>query len=454
MPIQFSPDQVLSLAPDEGSRKNARALASSPHKWSTLGRSEQAVWGSCQGSGADPYRCQIDLNGPGFKCSCPSRKLPCKHVLGLFLLYASQPEHFEASEPPDWVSTWLARRAEQSERRAAKTENRSGEQEEQAAQERRAAQARRTAEREKKVRAGIADLDTWLCDLLHQGLASAQSQPHAFWENTAGRLVDAQAPGLARMVRDMAGIPASGEGWQGRLLDALSHLYLAMEGYRRIETLPDTVQEDLRSLIGFTIKQEDLLASTPGITDTWLVMGRHTQEENNLRTRRLWLWGTETARSALLLSFAIAGNDFEPGPAPGMVLQGELVFYPSAYPLRAAVRSQQAIGPIGANHLPGCAGFLEATGAYAAALAQHPWIERFPMAVKQVTPFQENGEWGLCDEQRRWVPLARNFLHAWRLMAISGGRPLGVFGEWNGNCLLPLSAWSGRRFAVFPAGLG
>lgn len=34
---------------------------------------EAAVWGLCQGSGKDPYQTQIDLIGPAFRCSCPSR---------------------------------------------------------------------------------------------------------------------------------------------------------------------------------------------------------------------------------------------------------------------------------------------------------------------------------------------------------------------------------------------
>ncbi len=34
---------------------------------------EAAVCGLCQGSGKNPYQTQIDLIGPAFRCSCPSR---------------------------------------------------------------------------------------------------------------------------------------------------------------------------------------------------------------------------------------------------------------------------------------------------------------------------------------------------------------------------------------------
>ena len=46
------------------------------------------VWGECQGSAAAPYRTAVDLSGPAYRCSCPSRKFPCKHALALLLLWS------------------------------------------------------------------------------------------------------------------------------------------------------------------------------------------------------------------------------------------------------------------------------------------------------------------------------------------------------------------------------
>ena len=34
----------------------------------------------------DGAPCVIDSTGPAYKCSCPSRKFPCKHALGLLFL--------------------------------------------------------------------------------------------------------------------------------------------------------------------------------------------------------------------------------------------------------------------------------------------------------------------------------------------------------------------------------
>ena len=78
--------QVTKLAPDDSSVTAARRLTN-PALWSDTGSTEILVWGKCQGSGKSPYQVSVDLAGPAFRCSCPSRKFPCKHALALLLLW-------------------------------------------------------------------------------------------------------------------------------------------------------------------------------------------------------------------------------------------------------------------------------------------------------------------------------------------------------------------------------
>src|SRR5688572_4958152 len=107
-------DQILALAPDPSSAKSGRDL-SVARKWLTLGANAVCVWGTMQGSGKAPYQTSIDLSVPAFKCTCPSRKFPCKHGLGLFLIFVQQPDACTQDQPPPWTSEWLAKRAEKEE---------------------------------------------------------------------------------------------------------------------------------------------------------------------------------------------------------------------------------------------------------------------------------------------------------------------------------------------------
>lgn len=246
----WTTEQILALAPDASSAKNGKALAT-PRKWLSLGKNEQAVWGECQGSGKTPYQAQIDLTETAFRCSCPSRKFPCKHGLGLFLLSSSEPTAFTSNTPPEWVSEWLNTRSQKRAKKSAPA----------APVVNPAAQAKRSQQRYKKVEAGIQDLELWLRDLVRQGLAAVQSQPYSFWDGVAARMVDAQAPGIARQLREMASIPHSGASWQERLLSQLGRLHLLIQGFKHLNTLPAATQADIRSLIGWTQSQEELLAS-------------------------------------------------------------------------------------------------------------------------------------------------------------------------------------------------
>ena len=88
MTVTWTTETVLTLAPDPASAKAGQGLASA-RKWASLGSGEGLIWGECQGSGASPYQTKCDLSGPAFSCSCPSRKFPCKHGLGLMLIWAS-----------------------------------------------------------------------------------------------------------------------------------------------------------------------------------------------------------------------------------------------------------------------------------------------------------------------------------------------------------------------------
>ncbi len=431
-------EQILKLAPDEASAKNGKSLAN-PSKWATLGRQAELLWGECQGSGKEPYKTQIDLSEtpPAFKCTCPSRKFPCKHGLGLLLLTTNANARFSATEPPEWVASWQTARARSAKARSTKQESN------QIVNS--AAQAKRAAERQAKVAAGCQELETWLCDLVRQGLATVQEKPYRFWDDVARRMVDAQAPGLARQVRSLATLRADS------LLERISHLYLLIEGFKHLETLPPALQADLRGAIGWPQKKEDALAEV-GIYDSWLCIGQHEEElEDNLRAKRTWLWGQKSQKTALFLSFALPHTAFDQTILVGMQLEAEIVFYPSAYPLRAEEK-QRFDSPASPFKLIGYPDFTVAVAAYVAALAHNPWLRTFPMLLQQVIPWQKDDLWFALDSQKQIIPLKiASDLNGWQMLALSGGHPVTLFGEWDGEQLLPLSVWAKDSFAELKA---
>ena len=432
----WTPDRVIALAPDAGSASAGQALATLK-KWVNVGRSERAIWGLCQGSGKDPYRTRIDLFEPAFKCSCPSRKFPCKHGLGLLLLYAKVATSFKALEEPGWVAEWIAGRSERAEK---KVERAKAVAEQPVDVE---AQAKRAAQREARVRDGMAGCRVWLEDLMRRGLAAAQGESSATWDRMAARMVDAQAPGLAAFVRRLPELLASGSGWDTRTLDHLGRLHLLLRAGERLADLPPDLAGDVQTMLGWNKAKEEVIGG-PSVADRWVGLGQIVEEEERLRVRRTWLVGRNTGRRALVLDFAAGLTPLDASITAGAEFDGELAFYPSGLPLRALVKSRASSGPLDAQ-LAGAADATIDAGLqrYAAALAANPWTARWPLVLTGVRLVQENENWFLTDSQDSALPLKDSFvagLQLWRLLSVSGGGEITVLAEWDGFSALPLSA--------------
>ncbi len=195
------------------------------------------------------------------------------------------------------MSEWLATRTERTIRRAERQEKAKSDEDDSAAQQRRA------AARESRVAAGLAELDRWLYDQLRAGLADLQSRAPGAFDTMAARMVDAQAPGVARMLRDASSIAVSGDGWQSLLLDRLARIHLLIQAYRRLAELAPETQADVRASLGFTQTQEEVLVGGV-IRDRWVVVGQIVEEEGHLMVQRSWLWGLQSGRPALVLAFS------------------------------------------------------------------------------------------------------------------------------------------------------
>ncbi|HAX86247.1 MAG TPA: hypothetical protein DCY91_08235 [Cyanobacteria bacterium UBA11370] len=437
MAIAWTTEEILALAPDANSAKNGQALATS-RKWQGLGTNEEVVWGECQGSGSKPYQTQIDLIETAFKCSCPSRKFPCKHGLALLLLLVNQSDTFTQNQTPAWVTDWINSRRQ---KQAKKAE--SGKVVDPVAQ------AKRAAKREANVTAGVQELDYWLRDLVRQGVAILPGKDYSFWDTIAARMVDAQARLLARQLRQMSSIPHTGFSWQERLLVRLGRLHLLIEGFKRLETLAFPTQADILTRIDWEFDKQ--LSGEMNVRDRWLILGQHIEEidgEKDLLEQRTWLWGSESKQAALILNSTHISQPPDQSLVPGTSLDAELVFYPSAYPLRAFIKVRHT-PPTPFYEMPGDERIITAFTKYTKALACQPWLEQFPLILKAVIPQRYNNSWVLCDSTHHLLPLSPNFTQGWQLLALSGGHPLAVFGEWNGRDFLPLSSLTQTQFICF-----
>jgi SWIM zinc finger len=433
---EWTTETIIALAPDSGSASSGRGL-STRNKWLSVARNGNVLWGECQGSGKHPYQARIDTNEtPVFKCSCPSRKFPCKHGLGLFLLFTGKADEFKETPMPTWVQEWMDGREARAEKKAEKAIETASKPVDPKAQE------KRIAARDKKVRAGLEELSLWSRDLIRNGIADAPSKGYKHWETMAARLVDAQAPGLARMIREIPGVLAL-DDWQARLLEQLGAVHLASSAYLRLEQLPETVQADTRTVVGFNTGSEEVLAQT-GIQDTWNVLAQSLEQDDRLRVRRIWLHGQRTQHTAMVMDFGVAQAPLGLGLPVGSSLEAEIVYYPSHFPQRALVKGE----------LPAPGEIANVTGSsieenlhgFAQARATNPWIERTFFRLGDAA-LQTNNT--VTDKLERTLPIHPQFTSIWPWLAVTGGSSGIIFGEWNGEHFLPLSVMTEGTFHNF-----
>ncbi|MET9918046.1 SWIM zinc finger family protein [Streptomyces sp. NPDC006435] len=437
---RWTVEQVLALAPDDASRKAGSKLGSAG-PWSGGGcDGSGAVWGLCKGSGSKPYRTVVDVTGPAYKCSCPSRKFPCKHAVGLLLVWASDGAALPGGEAPDWAGEWLTgRRVRAAGKAGAAGEGAPGGGAASGPADPEAAR-RRAERRAERITGGAQELEERLADLLRGGLAAAGQAGYGLWEETAARMVDAQAPGLAARVRELGSVPGSGQGWPARLLEECALLHLLDSAWLGIDRLPEPLAATVRTRVGLTAHAE----GAP-VRDHWLVLAQYDTPDGRIVARRVWLHGRRTGRTALLLSFGAAGRSPALALPVGVTIDAEITPYPGAGQLRAELGEQFGTpSPVGTPPPGGTA--ADAIGAYGRALRDDPWLDSWPVTLGEVIPVPSGDGWQLVDAAGGAAlpvaPAALSRPGLWKLVALSGGAPVTVFGECGHRGFDPLAAWS------------
>ncbi len=379
-----------------------------------------------------------------FRCTCPSRVLPCKHSLALLLLWARG--QIAEGDPPSFASTWIAKRLATAE---AATPN---EPATVPAAEATAATVDPTAaanlpppnagtgrdDRVARMAAGLAELDRWLDDRLRTGLADPSLAGYKTWDGLAARLVDAQVGGLANRVRRLAGLVGAHPDWHSQVLSELGLLHLLATSGRHLGALPPGLADSVATTIGWQVRQAEVLAGVPQ-TDHWVVMGRSDTREDRIEVRRIWLRGTAGSvgahRWAMVLSFAAYRQSLDATLTVGTQVHADVFRYPGAVALRVLMGPRH--GEPQSASTPGAATVAEACAEVGRALAAEPWLERYPLCVV-AAPTRDAWRWLLTDATGS-LPLVDGATGVGTLLACSAGRPITVTAEWTAAGLVPLT---------------
>ena len=212
--VRWTADQVLALAPDAASRKAGSKLgAAGP--WSGAGSRGRGRCGGCaRAAAASRTRRSSTSRTAGPRTSAVARAGSSRASTRWGCCCsgrAGDGRGAGAAQAPDWAEQWLAGRAGARRSRSgrrARPAPRPGRPIPEAAR-------RRAERRAERITAGATELEQRLADLLRGGLAAAEQAGYGLWEETAARMVDAQAPGLAGAGAGVGGDPGVRAGLAG-----------------------------------------------------------------------------------------------------------------------------------------------------------------------------------------------------------------------------------------------
>jgi len=406
------------------------------------GADERALWGRCRGSGAEPYDTSVDHVEVGWRCTCPSRKLPCKHALALLLLWVR--DGVGVGARPESVESWIDAR----DRRAGDQRERGAGSDEQPAAgpgtddeaepgadgpTDRTDLDRSRDERIARMLEGLTQLDRWLEDRMRTGLADPALARYGTWDELAARLVDARAGALANRVRRLAGLVGAGPDWHAEVLAELGFLHQLAQAGRRVPDLPGPLADAVATASGWQVRQADVLAGVPD-TDEWFVAGRSDAREDRIEVRRVWLRGENSGRWAMLLSFAAYQQSLDDSLTVGTVVHADLHRYPGGS-LRALAGHRYA-DPLPFTEPPMLT-IAEACDSIGSAVALEPWLERYPATIRAM-PTTVDGRWVLTDATGS-LPLLGGTRGLATVLAASVGGLVDLTIEWSPRGVQPLT---------------
>jgi len=293
---------------------------------------------------------------------------------------------------------------------------------------------------------GLEELENWLQDTLRQGLASLEQQPD-FWKDISARMVDAKLGAIGRRLKSARLLIGNQENWFEQVTEELGNLFLLLRALKNIAQLSPALQRDVLTMSGVTIKKNEL-ENIPPIQDVWMILATSEKEEDNLRSRRTWLYGWKTKRYGLVLDFAWGRTDFVNFYTAGDVFEGTVVYYPSNAPIRVLVKEKKGLKDRSIKRILGFSNLEDYLQQYATTLAANPWLLEFPCAIENIVPAVDGTTIQLMDSNKHLLPCRISDHKQLKILALSGGHPINLFGEWMGKSFIPLSASVEDRFVV------
>lgn len=185
-------EKVTMLAPNASAITNAKKI-SKTNGFIELCRSEDdtLLFGSCSGSGSHPYHTSVDFTNADeliFRCSCPSRQLPCKHGLALLFDYLAGKPFAVAAVPDDVAQKRekLTAKKETVKSDAPKKVNKAA-----------------AAKKQKKQLEGLALAQQFVKEVLRTGLSAMGANSVKTYKNLAKQLGDYYLPGPQALVNTL-----------------------------------------------------------------------------------------------------------------------------------------------------------------------------------------------------------------------------------------------------------
>lgn len=458
--------QIEDIAPDQASLSSAKKLLGD-NKWQGQGfcATTHIAWGECQGSGSKPYYVVADITNAGYKCTCPSRKFPCKHALALMWRYVNDTSPFVASPTPDWVSDWLGRR-----RKTTKIDTQATQKSDvrpkksisladdevislEEIDPKKLENAKKRAEKVKvntdaQISLGLVEFVGWLDDQIRLGMGVFMDNAKERSRQISARLVDAKASGLASMVDELPSVllntPKSDRAKVA--FAAFGRWYLLCQAWHKNPDDKDVRRTIAKAEDKQSVKEAAMVEPFLAVTGVWQVVGEtiYTRRDG-LISHATYLVkmadGTLNNQSdlkphqsshqadgeeqkipntAMLLDFHHPTSGFKRSSSKvGSMMVGQLMYYPSRVPFRAFFESVETkpsvvstlyydpnVKHMNLSSLPSSTHLLSQDNlrtAYAKQLNKLPWVNEllYVLGAGHIAKDERGVFWYVADEAVR-----------------------------------------------------